>query len=98
MGDKSYEEIVEIAEEQVEAGTTAYFKWTCPQCGVRNTFQEPNSIYRNGECCVCKEITKNISGYGLLIAFTLGKEFKGPDPKIKNPKPPKKTKKGGKKK
>jgi hypothetical protein len=30
-----------------------YFKFTCPQCGARCTFDEPNRLWEEGECHAC---------------------------------------------
>lgn len=30
-----------------------YFKWTCPACEVRCTFDEPNRLYTEGTCHAC---------------------------------------------
>jgi hypothetical protein len=30
-----------------------YFKFTCPSCGARCTFHEPNTLFERGECHKC---------------------------------------------
>lgn len=72
MADLTYDEAVEMASPLVEAGAKVNFKWTCKFCGARPIFNEPNTIFRSGECCECGRVTSVITGYGLLVAFTTG--------------------------
>lgn len=72
MTDLSYEDAVEMANKVAESGAQVYFKFTCEHCGERVSFQEANSIYEAGECAACGKITDPITGYGLLVSFTIG--------------------------
>jgi DNA-directed RNA polymerase subunit RPC12/RpoP len=49
-------------------GAVVYFKWTCEACGERVTFDEPNTLYEQGECSECghrQEVTEG--GYLLHV-------------------------------
>lgn len=66
-----FEEVVARADRLVAAGATVYFKFTCSNCGSRQTFDKPNSIYVEGICEECKATTdlrKDGCGF-LLVAF-----------------------------
>jgi len=60
-------ELVRKAEELVEMGILVFFKWTCEKCGSRQTFPEPNTLYKNGKCEECKHITVIEKGGFLTI-------------------------------
>lgn len=48
-----------------------YFKFTCEACGERCTFNEPNSLYEQGECCECGHMTTvTKAGFSLLLSTT----------------------------
>ena len=73
MSDKSYEEIIEIANSvMTNPMVEVWFKFTCESCGARPLFNEVNTIFRSGECCECGYVTDPIIGYGLLVAFKTG--------------------------
>lgn len=56
-------DLVARAERLIQDGSTkVYFKATCPQCGARPTFAEPNTVYETMECCEC----------GCVFPFTKG--------------------------
>ncbi len=45
-----------------------YFKFTCPNCGTRCQFDEPNSLYEEGECAECGMTAPvDEAGYALHI-------------------------------
>lgn len=52
--------IAQMAQKGVEA--IAFFKFTCPHCGERVTFNEPNALYEEGECAKCGIISPVLFG------------------------------------
>ena len=50
-------------------GGCVYFKFTCPKCGERCTFEQPNTLYEIGECCRCGHSAPVTHG-GYLYAST----------------------------
>ena len=52
------DEIMKRADQAIQNNggpehARVFFKFTCPACGERVTFNEPNRLYEEGECCVC---------------------------------------------
>lgn len=50
-------EVLKAANEHVALGARVWFKFTCGKCGARQTFEEPNAFYKDGECEDCKHVT-----------------------------------------
>jgi hypothetical protein len=50
--------------EYAAKGITAhvYFKATCPKCGERPMFNEPNTCYDTMECCDCGHVFPFVKG------------------------------------
>jgi len=46
------------------------FKFTCSHCGARCSLVEPNTLYEEGECCVCHGSTTITHG-GLALHLKL---------------------------
>lgn len=68
--DKPVKELMELADKTIAGMPNAkvYFKFTCPHCGARVQFQEPNTLYEKGECCNCgKESVITHGGFMLEI-------------------------------
>lgn len=63
-------EALQKARQLIEGGAIVFFKFTCENCGTRQTFDKPNTFYREGSCEECGHITK-IKTCGFLVAFTL---------------------------
>lgn len=63
------QQLVEQAELAISKmpGSNVFFKWTCRNCGSRQTFEEPNKLYTSGICEECKHETKIIAGGFLLV-------------------------------
>ena len=74
MGDKPIEEIARLADEQIQKGFTIWQKWTCPNCGSRQTMSEPNLLYRSGRCHECEQINI-ITECGFMLANASGAEI-----------------------
>lgn len=52
---------------------TIHFKFTCPHCGERCTFEEPNKLFELGECFKCGA-NEPVFRAGYMVKFTFGKE------------------------
>jgi predicted RNA-binding Zn-ribbon protein involved in translation (DUF1610 family) len=45
-----------------------FFKFTCPACGTRCTFNDPNTLYERGECADCgHDAPVTHAGYALHV-------------------------------
>jgi hypothetical protein len=66
------EELMKRAQEAIRQipGAIVHFKFTCPKCGERCTFTEPNALYENGECCKCGHDAPVTKG-GFSLEFTI---------------------------
>lgn len=65
------QELVEHAEAAMRSmggNAQVYFKFTCPACGARCTFAEANTLYDEGECAECGDISPVHEGGYLLMA------------------------------
>jgi hypothetical protein len=56
----------EYQAKRVEA--KVYFKATCPTCGERPCFTEPNIVFEEMECCECGTVFPFTKG-GFLVEF-----------------------------
>jgi len=76
INDLPRDELLERAREAVamfeKLGTPVYvnFKFTCEKCGGRCTLSDPNTLYENGECCICGHTTKITKG-GFSLTMNL---------------------------
>lgn len=64
-------ELAAHAEEAIKrmgGNAQVYFKFTCPVCGERCTFSEPNTLWEEGECCNCGHKSPVTKGGYLLVA------------------------------
>lgn len=52
---------------------TVHFKFTCPACGTRCTFQEPNVLREFGECMACQYVSPVLEAGMLLLVTELKK-------------------------
>jgi len=63
-------EVAEKATELVNNGATVYFKFTCQKCGSRQTFDVPNTLFKEGTCEECGATTnleKTGCNYVLIV-------------------------------
>jgi ribosomal protein L40E len=63
-------EVFERAQEVTKEGATVFFKFTCVNCGSRQTFDAPNILYEEGICEECGATTNlKVTGcnYVLII-------------------------------
>ncbi len=42
-----------IAQHGGPSVAKVWFKFTCPACGERCNFNDPNTLWEQGECCRC---------------------------------------------
>lgn len=75
MSDYPLSIIVEQADQILAKNPTAelYQKFTCGNCGSRQTMDRPNSFYREGSCEECGHIT-SITHCGFIVVVTNGGE------------------------
>lgn len=66
---RANETILEFEKRGLKAA--AFFKATCPYCGNRVTFNEPNICYDSMECAGCGLIFPFIRG-GYLVQVNMG--------------------------
>lgn len=66
-------ELIQKADEAIEAGFTVYIKFTCEKCGSRQTFEKSNTLFLKGKCEECGHIT-NIKKGGMFIMKVIKKE------------------------
>ena len=73
--DYPFDEICKAVEEKIKQGVKCFQKFTCEKCGSRQTIDEPNTFYTEGECEECKHVT-NIKerGCNFMAVFSLSKE------------------------
>lgn len=81
--DRPLEELIEMANEFLAKSPEAhfYFKFTCKHCGERVEFNEPNTYYEYGECCLCHKDTKFTKG-GLRLSIPIPAKNKSTTPSL----------------
>ena len=67
--DLPFDEIVALAEVQIRKGATVWFKFTCPNCGTRQTSDTPNTIHTEGYTCEACAHVVFPEVFGLLLMF-----------------------------
>lgn len=75
--DKPRDEIMKMADEAIKqfkdrGANDVYvnFKFTCPHCGERCSFQEKNHLFEEGECFKCGKNSKiERAGFSLAIGL-----------------------------
>lgn len=69
--------IEEIAKEMANVvkkyGATTWQKWTCAHCGSRQGMEQPNVLFRQGECEECHKVT-DITHCGFRMVMPFGAE------------------------
>jgi hypothetical protein len=56
-GDLPLEEAEKVTQPLLDVGAIVFFKFTCANCGSRQTFEFPNIIYMSGSCDECGHVT-----------------------------------------
>lgn len=66
-------ELLEMAQKwkQEHPASEIFFKFTCEECGERNTFSKPNVLYERATCYHCKKEQAVTKG-GFLVQFMFG--------------------------
>lgn len=75
-GDLPVDVLMERAQFWISRGWDVYFKWTCPNCGLRQAFGVPNVLFKRGRCERCGHVTKILYG-GFMTVRQLGEEPEG---------------------
>jgi hypothetical protein len=57
MSDHPFYEVAAAAKKWIDAGQTIHQKFTCENCGVRQTMEIPNVFYTSGKCEECGHVT-----------------------------------------
>jgi hypothetical protein len=72
-GDLPFSELAKLADKTLRDDPYAllFFKFTCEACGARNTFSDPNVLYKQGRCGDCGHITPIRFG-GFMLETTRG--------------------------
>jgi hypothetical protein len=65
--------VAQIKErKQTSPGLVVVFQqWNCEHCGVKQTMDEPNTLYEIGRCEECNKTT-NIKQNGMNYMITIG--------------------------
>jgi len=66
MEDKTYEELEDQLLDILLSGNTFWGKFTCANCGSRQTFEVPNLLFTSGQCEECGGVTK-LSKWGITV-------------------------------
>lgn len=66
------DDLLRHAQETMKRFPSArvFFKYTCERCGERVTFNRPNYLFEDGECCACGHRQKVTEG-GYTLDFAL---------------------------
>jgi len=68
--DLPWDELLARADGAIASGATIYQKFTCANCGARQTMDAPNTFYQEGECEECRHITDLVKhGGGYMAHF-----------------------------
>ena len=73
MSDFPFYEVAQEAEKQMNAGATIYQKFTCANCGSRQTMDEKNKFFMKGKCEECSHITDIVIQGCNFVAILGGK-------------------------
>lgn len=72
--DLSVYELIQRADEAANDGFVVFIKFTCENCGSRQTFDTPNAFFRSGQCEECGHITVIKKG-GMLVVAAAGMPY-----------------------
>lgn len=77
MADVPMDEAVNKGLEVISHGGMVWQKFTCSNCGSRQTMDTPNAFYTHGTCEECGESTCiHEQGCGLVIAMHIHPEYR----------------------
>lgn len=66
VNDLPIPELLKRAHIAIGNGWVVHFKWTCENCGSRQTFEMPNVFYVKGKCEECGYVTEIKKG-GFMV-------------------------------
>jgi hypothetical protein len=70
MSDFPFDDVVKEAVTRIQHGATVHQKFTCANCGTRQTMAEPNKFFLKGICEECKHETDiGKTGCNYLVMF-----------------------------
>lgn len=55
--DYPFKDVVATAYRKVQEGWTIHQKFTCENCGTRQTMEEPDKFFEKGICEECNHVT-----------------------------------------
>jgi hypothetical protein len=71
LTDRPFDEVTMLAKGFFDQGHTVFQKFTCGDCGARQTMEEPNRFFAIGLCEECgagTDLVKTGCGYVLLVS------------------------------
>jgi hypothetical protein len=70
MSDHPLYECAKTASQLIDRGATIYQKYTCTNCGSRQTMAEGNKFFTRGRCEECSHITNiELSGCNYMVMW-----------------------------
>jgi hypothetical protein len=70
MSDHPLHECARTAAPLIESGATVHQKFTCENCGSRQTVAEANQFFTSGKCEECNHITNIVeTGCNYIVIF-----------------------------
>lgn len=71
MADHPFDEVYRTALDVFDRGGSFYQKFTCGQCGSRQTMSTVNQFFTRGRCEECEYITDiTLTGCNLLVVYS----------------------------
>ena len=67
--DKTYEELEPMLINILQRGEMFWGKFDCGYCGTRQTFAEPNILFKKGLCEECQKVTE-LDRWGLSVLLS----------------------------
>ena len=65
--DSPFEDVAEMAWNLVQRGGHVFQKFTCAECGLRQTVEEPDHMFVRGQCEKCRHVTDlQVQGCGFV--------------------------------
>jgi len=73
--DHPFDTVCKTVEEYAKQGVKCYQKFTCENCGSRQTMEDANVFYTEGSCEECKHVTDiKRRGCNYMAIFPTSKE------------------------
>lgn len=58
FNDYNFDDVAEQMSNAMKNGADVYQKWTCSNCGSRQTMEQKNKLYTSGKCEECGTVTQ----------------------------------------